>query len=538
MLAPYRRLVLTVCACALLHPGTAVCQDDEFEAPPSPLPVIADEPRTIDPARFVPEKLSAKVQADFSSSSLREVVEWLKTDRELAVLVEKSALNDMGVLMSDPVSDRLDDDPVYLLLNRLSSLGLAWYYTDDILHITTEALAAEQLSTQPYVIGDLLDAEYLTDDINNVIQTSIAPESWEDVGGAGVVRFLGDVMFVRQTGELHRRVQGTLAALRSNGRQTFVLDPPKHLALREKLSENVNADFEDTPLIDAVAKLAADANVDIRLDAPALRSLRVRDREPVTLKLTDRKLKTVLQSMVLDLKLTWILRDGVLWITSAEQAEGFLKSAIYDVRDLCRDEDESEGLKEAVVSQSAEHWEDSGGPGSMSFARPGILVVHTTERVHMDVLELLETYRRALRNSKIRDRDAVDPREITTVYYRMHADVADGLQLILPKLVEPASWRGIENVDAAGEIILAPSNPELVQPIGKDGKPEGAMTDRAVLIIKQSREIHDKIAAVIRRVEIGDQPAGMGMGGMGGMGGGFGGGFFAVPQKRPERLKK
>lgn len=174
----------------------------------------------------------------------------------------------------------------------------------------------------------------------------------------------------------------------------------------------------------------------------------------------------------------------------------------------------------------------------MSFARPGILVVHTTERVHMDVLELLETYRRALRNSKIRDRDAVDPREITTVYYRMHADVADGLQLILPKLVEPASWRGIENVDAAGEIILAPSNPELVQPIGKDGKPEGAMTDRAVLIIKQSREIHDKIAAVIRRVEIGDQPAGMGMGGMGGMGGGFGGGFFAVPQKRPERLKK
>ena len=49
------------------------------------------------------------------------------------------------------------------------------------------------------------------------------------------------------------------------------------------------------------------ALIDIRLDLPALRRRRVREREPVTLNLSQRKLETVLQAIVLDLNLTWIL---------------------------------------------------------------------------------------------------------------------------------------------------------------------------------------------------------------------------------------
>ena len=60
------------------------------------------------------------------------------------------------------------------------------------------------------------------------------------------------------------------------------------------------------------------------------------------------------------------------------------------------------------------------------------------------------------------------------------------------------------------------------------------MISRAVLIITQTREIHEEIAEVLRRIEKGDPMPGEeaeGMG-MGGMGGGFGGGFFSVPSAR------
>ena len=69
-----------------------------------------------------------------------------------------------------------------------------------------------------------------------------------------------------------------MSALRKHARQTFVLDPTQHLAMREKLGANVSVDFLDTPLVTAVAQLAEQADVDLRLDLPALRDVRVRPR--------------------------------------------------------------------------------------------------------------------------------------------------------------------------------------------------------------------------------------------------------------------
>jgi hypothetical protein len=424
-----------------------------------------------------------------------------------------------------------------LLLNRLRASGLAWYFEDDILHITSTEAAEAHLTTVPYNLGDLLDAGYNTEDLGEVIEYAIAPDSWETVGGPGVLSFLGDVMFLRHTGDAHRQVEALLAALRKHGRQTFILDPPQHLLLRQKLDDNASVDFDDTPLDTAIDALSNQLNIDIRLDVPALRDIRVRERQPVTLKLTDRSLKTVLQAMVIDFELTWILRDGVLWITSSETAEAFLKTAVYDVRDLCRDESESDALREAVVSQTnADSWDEVGGPGTIEFAQPGTLVISNQETVHMEVLKLLETYRAALRISKPRDRNALDPNEVITTYYRLHANVAQDLAMWLPKLVQPNSWSSNAQPEAKGTVTLVASPADL---FGTDGQFLHAVTEqtqaivvsRAVLIVHQTRAIHEEIAELIRRVEEGDATQGLGGGG-----GGFGGGFMSVPSL-PHRTK-
>jgi hypothetical protein len=315
------------------------------------------------------------------------------------------------------------------------------------------------------------------------------------------------------------------------------------LLLRQKLGENVTVAFRETPLEEAVQQLAEKAQADIRLDMPALRKTDVRQRQPITLSLTDRKLKTVLQAMLIDLHLTWILRDGVLWLTTHEEAKAFFKTAVYDVRDLCRDEAESNALVEAITSQAQPtSWDDVGGPGSAQFPKPGTLVISNTESVLGEVLHLLESYRTALRSSKARQRPEDDPNRIVTVYYRMHTDVANDLLTLFPRLVRPESWKTAGNPDGAGEILLVRSAPDLsnieaAAATTSETEPSARtiVIVRSVLIIRQTRAAHDEIEEVIRRVESGDPKMHDGM--VMGMGG-FGGGFFSVPSDNVSRHRK
>ena len=500
---------------------------------------IADEPRFIDPVGLMPEQLAAKVSVDFRAISLNDLVTWFREQQRLVVLLDKNAMAEEEIYPTDVLSDHLEDAPVYLLLDRLRFHGLAWYFRDDILHITTPKVARENQVTVPYLVGDLFDQGIKPETLHEVIMSTVAPEHWEEVGGAGVLGQLGDVMLIRQTDELQRHVQGLLAAVRRHGRQTFVCEPPQHTALREKLSAIVSVDFKDTPLDEAIGALAVQSGADIRLDSPALRHVRIRDREPVTLKLTDRKLETVLQAMFMDLKLTWLLQDGVLWVTTAERAEEHLKTVVYDVRDLCANDKEAEALIEAITSQTdVSTWDESGGPGALAVAKPGTLVVMNHEPVLMEVLRLLETYRNALRTSKPRAETVVDPEEVITVYYRMHATMASDLIELLPKLVQPGTWRSETQPDGKGEIFRAASAPELFSQEGKlamqAGKDDGGkdttlVVARAVLIIRQTRAAHEEIAKVVHRIETGDAVENSdAIGGMGGFGG-----FFSVPE--PDR---
>jgi hypothetical protein len=532
--------ILGLALLAGLGPIMAEADDLAPQVAEVKLPEISDEPKLIDPATIMPEKLAASATVDLSESSLREMIEWLRNDQKFVVLTDNAALADAGVQSGEPISDRLDNAPIYLLLNRLRASGLAWYFEDDILHITSSEAADEHMTTIPYNLGDLLDAGYDADSLITVIESAIAPDSWATVGGSGVLNFLGDVMFLRQNGNVHRQVEAFLMAIRQHGRQTFVLDPSQHLALRQKLTENVNVDFDDTPLDTAIKELADKLDIDIRLDVPALRDIRVRERQPVTLKLTNQTLKTVLQAMVIEFDLTWVLRDGVLWITSTDSAEAFLKTALYDVRDLCRDESESDALREAVVSQTnPDSWDEVGGPGTIQFAQPGILVINHQETVHLEVLTLLESYRAALRVSKPRDRNAADPNELFTLHYRLHANVAEGLIGLLPKFVQPDTWVGGPKPESKGSISLTASPSEL---FGNDGtlarlngknsnQTQSVVVARSVLIIKQTRKVHDEIGEFILRVEAGNANFRGGKFGGGFGGGGFGGDFFSLPKR-------
>ena len=170
------------------------------------LPKIADEPKAIDPSQLFSPQLVVKATQDFSDSSLREVVSWLQEEQNIVVLVDKKALNEIGVSFAEPVSDHLQEAPVYLLLNRLQSMGIGWYYDDEVLYITSAKVAQARTTTVPYNVGDLMDAGYDLDRLVAVIINTIDPDSWEVRGGIGALNSLGDVLFVRHAYEQQRGV--------------------------------------------------------------------------------------------------------------------------------------------------------------------------------------------------------------------------------------------------------------------------------------------------------------------------------------------
>ncbi len=490
---------------------------------------IADEPRTIDPATLVPALLATPKTIAFKETALKEVVAWLQQELKTSVLVDRKALAEAKLLISEPITDELKNEPLYLLLDRLQILGLDWYLADGLLHLTSIEVAQERQVTVSYNLGDLLDAGYESE----ALLSAVAGVCGEE----GDLTLLGDVLFARENVRIHRKIAGLFAALRKPARRTFIADAPQHAPLRAKLELPITIDFQETALETAVQQLAGLAEIDLRLNRPALAARGISLRKPITLSLTDQKLRTVLQAFLSQEKLDWALADGVLWISPQHQGEEDIqqqKAAVFDVRDLCVDHAESDALLEAILNQTNAHWEiEEGTGGNIIFARPGVMVVRAVERTLDDVLQLLENYRIALRGSKPRPQPGVDPKEVLTRYYRLPLQMAIDVEQLLPEQVRTDTWKTAERPEAIGTIRRVISRPEVLAsqtaPAAGSPAPPGVLIDYAVLMVRQTREAHQEISKLLWQLENGDSHLEMsdhmggGMGGFGGGGVGFGG---------------
>lgn len=495
--------------------------------------IIAETPKAIDPALLMPEQLAEKISVEFTQAGLSEVGDWIRQNTGIPVLFDKSAIENIGVSLSEPVTDSLNEEPLYLLLDRLRSLNLSWYLKNDVVRITTKEAVENRTVTVPYPLGEFYDRGFEQEDLDNVILDALGGLWERNEGEGGTLEFLGDVLFVRQSDEVHRRLRGLFAALKKHGKRTYIFDPPKHDMLRSKLKTNVSVNFDDDPLIEVAATLSEKAGIDIRLDVPELRSLRIRERQPVSLTLEDRQLQTVLEVLLADQELTWMIRDGVMWMTSRDKASEFMITAVYDVRDLCETPNESMALQSAIASQTGVPWLDFDGEGgAITFAKPGTMVVRHTDPVHAKVLNLLDAYRTALKSSKVRESKDPDD-DIITRYYSVQQVTAADLIEFIKATVEPKSWKTENNAEGVGSIDgMIPAGKKLLnQTPGKDKSIAAAAVavDHVTLIITHRRGQQRLISDIIRRVQNGDEraldPVGLG-GGLGG--GGFGGGLFSV----------
>ncbi len=175
----------------------------------------------------IEEALHEPSDFDFAEMSLQKVADTIAKKHGINVMIDARALGDVGLASDLPITLRLADVSLLSGLNfMLHQMDLTWTIHDEVLLITTPEEAENMLITKVYDVADLVLckdkageewADY--DTLIELITSTIEPDSWDEVGGAGAIEvapFAGAKMLVlAQTCQVHWQVEQLFDKLRA-----------------------------------------------------------------------------------------------------------------------------------------------------------------------------------------------------------------------------------------------------------------------------------------------------------------------------------
>lgn len=145
---------------------------------------------------------------DFLETPLAEIVEFLRSEFDIQMMIDERALDELAISPDDPVSINVRGISLEsALCLMLRSLELTHIVKDEVLLITTadEAEATFETRVYPYPKTTLKP---------EMLQQVIAPDTWQANGGEGDVVVVGDQLIVRQTYAVHGEINALLLQMR------------------------------------------------------------------------------------------------------------------------------------------------------------------------------------------------------------------------------------------------------------------------------------------------------------------------------------
>jgi hypothetical protein len=182
--------------------------------------------------------LAAPASLDVVDTPLADVMDSLAERYKINVVLDVRALDDVGIPADTPISFRISEVSLRSALNLiLRPLDLTWTICDEVLLITTPEEAEMKLVVKVYEVSDLVICRDKSgtpwadfDTLINMMKATIAPDSWDDVGGPGSVEgasFRGaEVLTIAQTDEIHREIEKLLKDLRAFTAKNREAEPP------------------------------------------------------------------------------------------------------------------------------------------------------------------------------------------------------------------------------------------------------------------------------------------------------------------------
>jgi hypothetical protein len=174
------------------------------------------------------------------------------------------------------------------------------------------------------------------------------------------------------------------------------------LKVQKALDTTVTPQFKDSRLQDVADYLSTLIGLPIVLDKAALAELNLTYNSPVTFVLNEPvAARTALRAVLRSLGLTYVVQDGMVFVTNPTRARTYLTVKVYSVADIVVPIGNpffpvGDPIEEAFIVQSVidmivstidpESWDIRGGPGTIRYnAALRAIIVRQSQEVHTSV---------------------------------------------------------------------------------------------------------------------------------------------------------
>jgi hypothetical protein len=344
---------------------------------------------------------------EFVETPLRDVIDPFRQVTGIDVLIDRRGLADDGVDLDTRITAHVPAGlPLAAALEMVvRETGLAWIVRNDLLEVTSleRAQDKERLLVHVHDVADL--AENADQLLVDLVQSSVAPETWDSAGGQGAIRPDSAALVISQSFQVQRQVAGLLDVLRRLkatpaedrrplGVGGYWSELPVAVAARAALAKPVTADVNDTALRKVTAGLADEAGVPITVDTRAFTDAGLDLDRQVTFAVSGKPLAVVLARILEPLDLVVEVRDEGLVVTTKGQSQETMTVAVYPVGHLGGGDRSVGSLADMVTSTiQPDTWESVGGYAVVKPVDGDVpcLVVRQSTAGHRAVHEFLES---------------------------------------------------------------------------------------------------------------------------------------------------
>jgi len=240
---------------------------------------------------------------------------------------------------------------------------------------------------------------------------------------------------------------------------------------------------QEAGLKDVMAHLAERTDIPINLDVVSIEDNGIVTDEPITLTVTA-SLQSILATALQDLDLIHAPRDNGLFVTTIDEMNEQLVTALYDVRDLLGgDLVTATSLTDTIMQETDGLWDDIDGQGGSVMEVGGLMLVRQTMRTHTEIELLVQELRdhTSPRSQAIVATAPEQPTPVTQFYLVGTAEEGESLKEALITFVYPDKWE-------------ANGGTGIMQEVG------------STLVVRQTPDVHKAIAAFLSELD-GKRPA-------------------------------
>lgn len=156
--------------------------------------------------------LQDETSQDFIDTPLNEAVRVLSESHDIPMLIDRRALEEVGLTADTPVNIALHRVSLRSFLRlMLRDLELTYMVKDEVLQITALEAAEQNLETRMYHLPKLLSSK--TDKVLAALQSAVDPDTWEVLGGPSTASSIDHVLIVSTTSDVHQQVYDFLDTL-------------------------------------------------------------------------------------------------------------------------------------------------------------------------------------------------------------------------------------------------------------------------------------------------------------------------------------